>query len=135
MRNAIGLTLLLAVALAGCVSVRGAVVTTSSKAYLGCVRHVVCFRLKDDVSPDQIQAIENAFRDLPHKIPGIVDFEWGTNVSKENLSQGFTHCFLLTFKDEVARDAYLAHPAHKDFGALLHPHLDKVFVVDYVAGN
>lgn len=133
MRNVICLPLLMALAFAGCVSVRGAVVTTSSRAYLGHVRHVVCFKFKDDATPDQIHAVENAFRELPNKIPGILDYEWGTNVSRENLSQGFTHCFILTFTDEAARDAYLVHPAHKDFGALLHPHLDKVFVVDYVA--
>jgi hypothetical protein len=38
---------------------------------------------------------------------------------------------LLTFSDEKGRDAYLPHPSHKDFGGVLRPHLDKVFVIDY----
>ena len=107
--------------------------TTSSKNYVGCVRHVVLFKFKDSATPDQIHAIENAFRELPRKIPGILAYEWGTNISPENKSEGFTHCFFLTFKDEAARDAYLPHPAHKDFGALLRPHLEKVLVIDYKA--
>jgi hypothetical protein len=31
----------------------------------------------------------------------------------------------------VDRDAYLPHPAHRAFGAVLRPHLDKVLVLDY----
>lgn len=99
----------------------------------GRLRHVVLLKFKDSASPDDIKKVEDAFRALPAKIPAIERFEWGTNVSPENLNQGFTHCFLLTFRDAQARDQYLPHPAHKEFGQLLRPHLDKVLVVDYVA--
>ena len=34
------------------------------------------------------------------KVDTIHDFEWGTDISVENLSQGFTHCFLVTFKSD-----------------------------------
>lgn len=95
------------------------------------VRHVVLFKFKDDTSVEDVKKIEDAFRALPVKIDFIRDFEWGTNVSPENLAQGFTHCFFLTFKNEEDRNAYLPHPAHKDFGSILHPHLDKVLVIDY----
>ena len=100
---------------------------------LGKVRHVVLFKFKDSAKPEDVKKIEDAFRALPEKIPQIESFEWGTNASPEGLAQGFTHCFLLTFKDAKARDAYLPHPAHKAFGKLLGPYLDKVLVVDYVA--
>ena len=99
----------------------------------GVVRHVVLFKFKDSATPDQVKSIESKFRDLKSKIPSIVDFEWGTNVSPENHAQGFTHCFMLTFRDAAGRDAYLPHPAHKEFGAQLGPYLDKVLVVDYVS--
>jgi hypothetical protein len=80
-----------------------------------------------------VRAIERAFVALPGKIPAIADFEWGTDVSVENIAQGFTHCFVVTFQDAAARDAYLPHPAHVAFGAILRPCLDRVLVVDYVA--
>ena len=35
-----------------------------------------------------------------------------------------THCFLITFPSEEARAAYLPHPAHKEFVALLRPYLE-----------
>ncbi len=116
------------VALAGLmVSERG------TAAEIGKVRHVVLFKFKEGTTAEQQKAVEDAFRALPKKIPGVMDFEWGTNISPENLSQGFTHCFLLTFNNAKDRDAYLPHPAHKAFGKLLRPCLDKVLVIDFVA--
>jgi hypothetical protein len=38
---------------------------------------------------------------------------------------------LLSFKDEAGRAEYLPHPAHDAFVAVLRPHLEKVFVIDY----
>jgi hypothetical protein len=100
---------------------------------LGHIRHVVIFKFKSTATPEQIRAIEEEFRALPSKIPGIIGFEWGTNVSPETHSAGFTHLFFLTFADAKARDAYLPHPAHKAFGKVLGPYMEKVLVIDYVA--
>ncbi len=95
------------------------------------LRHVVLFKFKESSTPEDVKTIEDAFRALPSKIKEIKGYEWGLNNSPENLNQGFTHCFFLTFNSEEGRAAYLPHPAHKAFGALLGPHLDKVLVVDY----
>ncbi len=95
------------------------------------LRHVVLFKFKDDTGEADVQKVVDAFLALPSKIDVIQDVEWGTNNSPEGLSQGFTHCFFLTFHSEADRDAYLPHPDHKAFGAVLGPHLDKVLVVDY----
>ena len=97
------------------------------------MRHVVLLKFKDSSTPAQVKTVEQAFSALPGKINTIIGFEWGTNVSPENLAQGFTHCYLLTFKNAADRDAYLPHPAHKEFGQILGPHLDKVLVVDYLS--
>ena len=95
------------------------------------LRHVVLFKFKDDATPAQIKQVEEAFKALPSQIKEIKGFEWGTNNSPENLNQGLTHCFFLSFNSEKDRDAYLPHPAHKAFGATLRPYLDKAVVVDY----
>jgi len=97
----------------------------------GVLRHVVLLKFKDSATPAQIKDVEKAFSALPSKINTITGFEWGTNVSPENLAQDYTHCYLLSFKNAADRDAYLPHPAHKAFGQLLSPYLDKVLVVDY----
>jgi lysophospholipase L1-like esterase len=95
------------------------------------LRHVVLFKFKDTSTPADVERIVAAFRALPAKIPEIEAFEWGTDVSPEGKSQGLTHCFLLTFATAADRDAYLPHPAHREFVALVGPHVDKVCVVDY----
>ncbi len=99
------------------------------------LRHVVLFKWKGGTPSEKVKEIEDAFRALPKKVDAIKDFEWGTDVSIENLAQGFTHCFLVTFASEEARAAYLPHPDHKAFVDLIKPHLDKVLVVDYWAGK
>ena len=101
--------------------------------HLGRVRHVVLFKFKDGTTPEQVQAIEKAFLLLPAEVEEIRDLEWGTDMSIESLAAGYTHCFLVTFDTPDARDAYLPHPAHQDFGKQLKPILDKVLVIDYVA--
>jgi hypothetical protein len=95
------------------------------------LRHVVLLKFKDGTTPEQVKAMEDGFRALPGKIGFVHGFEWGTNVSVENLSQGFTHCFLVTFTSEEDRNKYIPHPAHQEFVELLRPHLDKVLVIDY----
>ena len=106
---------------------------TAKNSKLGKLRHVVIFKFKDGTTPEQIKAIEKGFQALPSKIPQVIDFEWGTDVGVEGLSQGFTHCFLVTFNDAAGRAIYLPHAAHKEFVKVLKPHLDKVLVIDYVA--
>lgn len=95
------------------------------------LRHVVLFKFKDDATPAQVEQVIAAFKGLPKKIDAIHAFEYGTDVSIENRAAGFTHCFLVTFRDEAGRDAYLPHPAHQEFVKLVGPVLDKVLVVDY----
>lgn len=95
------------------------------------LRHVVLFKFKDTAKPADIKKVEAAFAGLSRKISLIKQFEWGTNNSPENLNQGLTHCFFVTFTSEKDRDAYLVHPDHQAFVEILKPQLDKVTVIDY----
>ncbi|HUL63644.1 MAG TPA: Dabb family protein [Burkholderiaceae bacterium] len=95
------------------------------------IRHLVLLRLTSDTKEADRRAIESAFAALPAQIDGITAFEWGTDVSPEGLSKGFTHAFALTFADAAARDAYLPHPAHRAFVEKLKPCLADVLVFDY----
>ena len=97
------------------------------------LRHVVLVKFKDSSGEQDVKNVEKAFAGLARKIPLIKKFEWGTNNSPENLDQGHTHCFFLTFSSEEDRDAYLIHPEHKSFVETVGPHLDKVTVLDYWA--
>jgi hypothetical protein len=98
------------------------------------IKHIVIFKYKPTASAAQIRQVTDTFRDLQNKIPGILAFEHGPNVSGEGVDLGFNHVYTLTFVDETARDAYLPHPAHAKFGELLGELgvVEQVFVVDYV---
>lgn len=95
------------------------------------LRHVVMFKFKESATEADIKEVEDAFLALPSKIETIKAFEWGLNNSPEGLNKGFTHCFILTFDSEEGRATYLPHPAHKEFGEILGPHLEDVMVMDY----
>ncbi|MCP5520089.1 MAG: Dabb family protein [Verrucomicrobiales bacterium] len=134
------LSLIVAVFCAGLFSAtteaaEGQTQTQPRRGRRGNVVHVVSFKFKAEATEAQIKEVVDAFAALPEKIEEIGTFEWGTNISPENLNKGFTHCFTLTFQDAKARDAYLVHPAHKAFGGIVGPVLDDVFVIDYVANR
>ena len=107
--------------------------TGTVAAQQNMLRHVVLFKFKEGTSAADIKKVEDAFRALPSQIKEIKGFEFGVNNSPEKLNQEFTHCFFVTFSNEKDREVYLPHPAHKAFGEVLKPHLDKVLVIDYWA--
>lgn len=97
------------------------------------LRHVVLFSFRKDAPTEAVDAVVSGFHALPAAIPGIVSYEWGTNVSPEGLNDGFTHCFTLSFASAEERDTYLNHPAHRQFVATLGSCLERSLVLDYWA--
>lgn len=95
------------------------------------LRHVVMYKFKDDCTQAQIDEVVATFAGLPKKIDTVVGFESGTNVSQEGKSEGFTHIFVVTFRDEAGRDAYLVHPAHEAYVNVVRDRREKVLVFDY----
>jgi hypothetical protein len=95
------------------------------------LRHLVLYTWKPETPPEQVREIEDAFRALPGRIPQVAAFEWGTDVSVQGLSRGFTHCFLVSFASEADRDVYQAHPDHQAYIALSRPHVEQILTFDY----
>ncbi len=96
------------------------------------VQHMVLFKFKADITPAKLKELEVGFASLPAQIKEIAGFQWGINSSPEKLDKGFTHGYILTFKTEKDRDAYLPHPAHVAFGNLVRPWLADITVLDFV---
>ena len=97
------------------------------------LRHIVMYEFKSDQTPERVQEVVDAFRGLPSQIEAILDFECGTNVSREGKSQGFTHVFVVTFADEASLAEYLKHPAHLKYVDVVKDRREKVVVFDYWA--
>lgn len=98
------------------------------------VRHVLVVRFSPAMTTNQFDQFINAFRDLSRKIDGILSFEYGENISSEGLNQDMTHAIILTFINAAARDAYLPHPAHIQFGDFMRELgiLEALLVIDYI---
>lgn len=125
-----------ALIVAACVTGAVAMSFAGPKAESGRVlRHVVLYKFKDDQSPQRVREVVDAFSALPSKIDAIVGYEHGTNVSPEGKSEGLTHAFVVTFRDEAGRDAYLKHPAHDAYVAVVKDRREKVVVFDFWAAE
>jgi len=105
----------------------------------GHLRHVLLWSCKqssnapEELTPGKIKEIEGAFRALPSKIPWIERFEWGTNILPWRDSGPHPkRCFLLTFKDTQARDAFRLHPAYVEAEQIARGYGAR-FEFDYVA--
>src|SRR6478672_8402545 len=108
--------------------------TASSFAADGPVRHVVHFKFKKEATPEQIKGVVDGFAALKTKIDFVQNIEFGTNMSPEGLDKGFGYCWIVSFKNAQDRDAYIVHPAHKAYVETLKPVLDEAMVVDFVSG-
>jgi Stress responsive A/B Barrel Domain len=97
------------------------------------LRHIVLYKFKESATPAQVQEVIDAFGGLPKKVDTIIGYEAGTNVSTEGKSEGFTHAFVVTFKNEKDLAAYLVHPAHEAYVQVVRDKREKVIVFDYWA--
>jgi hypothetical protein len=96
------------------------------------VEHIVLLKLKSDVTSAQLDALPDALFKMADEIPGIESITAGTNNSPEGKSQGYSYGFIVRFKDEAARDAYLPHPFHRKVaGEQIRPLVEDVLVFDY----
>ena len=96
------------------------------------IRHVLFIQYKNQATEADIAISLRNFEQIKSKIKGIEAVEWGLNNSPEGRNKDYTHCVLMTFTDETARDHYLPHPEHDVLKAQLGPILEDIIVFDYV---
>ena len=104
-------------------------------SYSGDFRHVVLFKFKDDAPAADVKAIEDQIMAMKPQIPTIKTMEWGKDCSVENLQDGFTHAFLVTFENPDGLKVYSPHAAHQAVVKSLGPIKEKVLVFDYTVGD
>lgn len=93
------------------------------------VRHIVMYDFSS-LPKDQIAELVNGFVALK-AVPEVLEFDWGTEANAEDSALGFTHCFVLTFKDFSARSRYLHSTAHRNYEKEVMKYRSKVLVFDY----
>ena len=95
------------------------------------LRHIVAFKFKPEISIEQMQQTTAHFHSLKAKIPEIIEFEGGADIAFEKKKGKYTHCFIVTVKNEKDLAIYGGHPDHKAFSKAVDPLLAEVMVVDY----
>jgi hypothetical protein len=99
------------------------------------IRHFVILRFRPDISAVEKGGLFDELSALRDRIPGIVGFHAGPNVSVEtDLIRGNEDAFWIDFADEATRDTYLADEMHADIGRRIVERtvdgIDGVTVVD-----
>jgi hypothetical protein len=93
--------------------------------------HLVLIKFKKDILPNDFQKITDGAYGL-QQIEGVLDLNFGENVSPEGLGQGFSHSLTMRFPTAKDRDSiYLPHPVHQEFVKLFVPFTTDVLVYDY----
>ncbi|GMG98471.1 hypothetical protein Nepgr_000311 [Nepenthes gracilis] len=96
---------------------------------MGGFKHLVVTKFKEGVA---VEDIIKGMEKLVSEIDEVSSFEWGEDAGgQEMLSQGFTHAFLLTFRNKEDFTAFLSHPRHLEFSAILSTAIDKVLLLDF----
>ena len=89
------------------------------------IRHILLIQFQEGIQPSDIEKIKKKFIAFSAEIEGVLSVEWGENNIPEKLNQNYTHCVLMTFKDEASRKTYLPHPRHDALKAVFLPFLNK----------
>ncbi|KAH0671376.1 hypothetical protein KY290_026944 [Solanum tuberosum] len=97
----------------------------------GVVKHILLAKFKDGIPPEQIDQLIKQYVNLVNLVEPMKAFQWGKDVSIENLHQGFTHVFESTFDSLEGVAEYIDHPVHVEFANTMLPQLEKVLIIDY----
>ncbi|KAH6700553.1 hypothetical protein DL95DRAFT_462971 [Leptodontidium sp. 2 PMI_412] len=77
------------------------------------IYHVVLFKLKPGVTPEQISEYKAVGRGLVGKIPGLLKFEVNTALpATAHRAQGYDMGVILVLGKEEDLKVYTEHPAH-----------------------
>jgi len=75
------------------------------------LRHIVTLTFRDDTTAEQVEAIAEALRELPSKIPELRSYVVGADLG---LADGNAHLAVVAdFDDADGWMAYRDHPAHQ----------------------
>lgn len=102
------------------------------------ISHVVLFRPKTDLSPEERAALIDA---LKHAVDGIAEIKHAV-IGKRillnrpgyetQMAEHFEYSAILDFNSEADLRAYLDHPAHNNLGRLLFTSADAVLAYDFL---
>lgn len=73
-------------------------------------RHIMLMQFQDGATPDQIDAALDGLGTMPEKVPGILRYEFGTDLGL--IDDNPDMALVADFASEEDWRAYLSHPEH-----------------------
>lgn len=115
---------------------------TSQTYNPGYIKHIVIFKYRNGVTPEQKKEVIQRFLDLRksqrpgEKSPYIISIATGAQSSGENAGLGFEQVFIVTFRSEGDRNYYVGTPVVHDPAYYDSQHAEfKKFVEPLLAKN
>jgi hypothetical protein len=94
------------------------------------VEHIVCFKLKPEITAEKEQEFITALHGLKSTVPGVVDLTAGKTFTPER-GQGYTIGLVVRFHDKEGLAAYGPHPNHQPVKQMVSEICESVLAVDY----
>ncbi|WP_024193293.1 Dabb family protein [Escherichia coli] len=76
------------------------------------VKHIVLLSFKDSISTQTIDSVIRFFQHISSSVSGVLNFEYGLNVCNESCKAKYSHCIVIDFRSELAKERYLVHKEH-----------------------
>ncbi|HFF9353413.1 TPA: Dabb family protein [Escherichia coli] len=76
------------------------------------VKHIVLLSFKDSISTQTIDSVIRLFQHISSSVSGVLNFEYGLNVCNESCKAKYSHCIVIDFRSELAKERYLVHKEH-----------------------
>ena len=105
------------------------------------IAHVVLFRPKHTMTPEQRETMVKVLRGAVEGIPQIRRFTIGRRILlnrpgyETQMAEHYEYSAILEFESEADLRAYLDHPAHVDLGRLLFTAADAVLAYDFASAD
>jgi hypothetical protein len=93
--------------------------------------HIVCWKYKPEMTPEQRVDHVARLRALPSVIPNILSFDVGSDIL--HLERSFDTGLVAVYPDRAALDFYTDHPEHQTVAALGKQLAEKVVSVDFLS--
>jgi hypothetical protein len=103
------------------------------------ISHVVLFRPKDSLSPEDRRALIDALQRAVSGIPSIKRTTIGKRVLLDRpgyetqMAEHYEYSAILEFETEADLRAYLDHPSHAELGKHLFQSADAVLAYDFIS--
>jgi len=103
------------------------------------ISHIVLFRPRRSLTPDQRRTLVNALRGAVEGIPQIRRATVGKRILlnrpgyETQMAEHYEYSAILEFESEADLRAYLDHPAHDELGKLLFASAESVLAYDFMS--